>query len=106
MPRSPRGRSRSTPSPSRAKSWPRASSARCPRRPPRSRHLGAIAPAGASLDASVMIAPRFLALAATALACASAHAGFADRFKDPEDGAFDASEYLLDHRGVLPLPIL
>jgi hypothetical protein len=53
-----------------------------------------------------MNAPRFLAFAATALACASAHAGFADRFKDPEDGEFDASEYLLDHRGVLPLPIL
>jgi hypothetical protein len=53
-----------------------------------------------------MNAPRFLAFAATALAVASAHAGFADRFKDPEDGEFDASEYLLDHRGVLPLPIL
>lgn len=32
--------------------------------------------------------------------------GFLDRFRDPEDGMFDASSYLLDHRGVLPIPIL
>jgi hypothetical protein len=28
-----------------------------------------------------------------------------DRFRDPQDGAFDVSEYLLDHRGALPMPI-
>ena len=43
---------------------------------------------------------------AAALALANAHAGIMDRFKDPEDGAFDASEYLLDHRGALPVPIV
>jgi len=32
--------------------------------------------------------------------------GWRERFKDPEDGAFDASNYLLDYRGVLPVPIL
>jgi hypothetical protein len=32
--------------------------------------------------------------------------GFFDRFRDPEDGKFDASSYLLDHRGVLPVPIV
>ena len=40
------------------------------------------------------------------LAFTGAQAGFMDRFKDPEDGAFDASEYLLDHRGALPVPII
>ena len=40
------------------------------------------------------------------LACSGAQAAFMDRFKDPEDGAFDASEYLLDHRGALPVPII
>ena len=29
-----------------------------------------------------------------------------DRFIDPEDGSFDISEYLLDHRGALPVPII
>ena len=29
-----------------------------------------------------------------------------DRFTDPEDGAFDASEHLLQHRGALPVPIV
>jgi len=48
---------------------------------------------------------RILVLAA-AFAMARAHAGFMDRFKDPEDGEFDASEYLLDHKGVLPIPVL
>ena len=27
-------------------------------------------------------------------------------FTDPEDGAFDASEWLLDRRGLLPVPII
>jgi hypothetical protein len=42
-----------------------------------------------------------------AFAALAAHAaGWRERFTDPEDGAFDASNYLLDHRGVLPVPIL
>jgi hypothetical protein len=42
-----------------------------------------------------------------ALAASTAHAdSFLDRFKDPEDGKFDASEWLLDHKGVLPVPII
>lgn len=28
------------------------------------------------------------------------------RFKDPQDGAFDCSDYLLKHRGFLPVPFL
>jgi len=31
---------------------------------------------------------------------------FRDRFIDPEDGKFDMSNYLLDHRGALPVPII
>jgi hypothetical protein len=27
-----------------------------------------------------------------------------DKLRDPEDGALDASDYLLRHRGVLPAP--
>jgi hypothetical protein len=50
--------------------------------------------------------PARILVFAAALAFANAHAGFMDRFKDPEDGEFDASEYLLDHKGVLPIPVL
>jgi hypothetical protein len=32
--------------------------------------------------------------------------GWRERFIDPQDGEFDASNYLLDYRGVLPVPIL
>jgi outer membrane protein assembly factor BamA len=31
---------------------------------------------------------------------------FRDRFIDPDDGQFDMSNYLLDHRGALPVPII
>lgn len=37
---------------------------------------------------------------------AAAHAGFMDRFRDPEDGAFDMSTYLLESRGAFPVPII
>ena len=47
-----------------------------------------------------------LAALAASLCCTLAQGSFLDRFKDPEDGAFDASEYLLDHRGALPVPIV
>ena len=47
-----------------------------------------------------------VAAIAASLAAQPAGASWRDRFIDPEDGAFDASEYLLDHRGVLPVPIL
>ena len=43
---------------------------------------------------------------AASLSATAAGASWLDRFTDPEDGAFDASEYLLDHRGVLPVPIV
>ncbi|WP_455219757.1 hypothetical protein, partial [Kaarinaea lacus] len=33
-------------------------------------------------------------------------ASFSDRFIDPEDGMFDTSEWLLTHRGFLPVPII
>jgi Omp85 superfamily domain len=32
--------------------------------------------------------------------------GFRERFTDPEDGSFDISSYLLDHKGALPIPIV
>jgi hypothetical protein len=32
--------------------------------------------------------------------------GWRERFVDPEDGGLDASNYLLDYRGVLPAPII
>jgi hypothetical protein len=48
----------------------------------------------------------FALLAALALALPAGAQGWRDRFTDPEDGAFDASNYLLDHRGVLPVPIV
>ncbi|HEX4782089.1 MAG TPA: BamA/TamA family outer membrane protein [Usitatibacter sp.] len=45
-------------------------------------------------------------LAAWTLA-GTAHAlSLPDRFVDPEDGNLDASQYLLDHRGALPVPII
>jgi hypothetical protein len=48
-----------------------------------------------------------LAAAAALLASPSAVAqSFLDRFRDREDGAFDVSEYLLDHRGALVVPIV
>jgi hypothetical protein len=47
-----------------------------------------------------------LALAGAGLALPVRPEGLRERFTDPEDGAFDASEYLLDHRGVLPVPII
>jgi hypothetical protein len=33
-------------------------------------------------------------------------AGWLDAFKDPEDGQFDASKYLLERKGALPVPII
>lgn len=35
-----------------------------------------------------------------------AHAGLASVFTDPQDGKFDASSWLLEHKGFLPVPIL
>ena len=41
------------------------------------------------------------------LCATSVFAGsFSDRFIDPEDGMFDTSEWLLTHRGFLPVPII
>ncbi|MET0893077.1 MAG: BamA/TamA family outer membrane protein [Pseudoxanthomonas sp.] len=37
---------------------------------------------------------------------APAPQGFLAKFRDPEDGRLDASAWLLDHRGALPVPIL
>jgi hypothetical protein len=34
-----------------------------------------------------------------------AGAGVMDKFKDPEDGRFDLSDWLLDQKGVLPVPL-
>ena len=50
----------------------------------------------------------FLRFAALALAAAWAGPAFAlpEMLRDPEDGQLDLSDYLLKHRGVLPIPIL
>ena len=37
--------------------------------------------------------------------CASAQSG-SPSFRDPEDGAFDLSNYLLEHKGALPVPFV
>jgi len=35
------------------------------------------------------------------------HAGsFMDKFIDPKDGKFDTSDWLLHHRGFLPVPVI
>jgi hypothetical protein len=47
--------------------------------------------------------PRAIALLVLAL---NAAAALAEPFKDPQDGRFDASEWLLDQKGFLPVPIL
>ncbi len=46
------------------------------------------------------------AFAVVLLAAPARGEGLRERLTDPEDGAFDASEYLLDYRGVLPVPII
>ena len=48
---------------------------------------------------------RLLLATALALSC-QALAGERGLFKDPEDGAFDASEWLLDRKGFLPVPLV
>jgi hypothetical protein len=40
------------------------------------------------------------------LLSAPAHAGMMDQFRDPEDGKFDMSNYLLESKGAFPLPFL
>src|SRR4029450_299740 len=36
----------------------------------------------------------------------TAQAGWLDDFRDPEDGQFDATNYLLERKGALPVPII
>ena len=45
----------------------------------------------------------FMQLLSVSSACAD---GWLDAFRDPEDHALDASEWLLDRRGFLPVPIV
>jgi len=47
-----------------------------------------------------------MALAMTACTASLPAAAIPDRFKDADDGALDLSDYLLRHRGVLPVPIV
>jgi hypothetical protein len=59
---------------------------------------------------AVAALPRAATLALTValwVAAAPARAeGALDRFIDPDDGKFDMSEWLLDHKGFLPVPII
>ena len=52
------------------------------------------------------IARCFLACVAALGAALASAAGIPDRFLDPEDGKLDLSEWLLDHKGALPVPII
>ena len=56
---------------------------------------------GTAAGARRAAAALWLAVLAT-----SAHAGWFDKFKDPDDGAFDMGDWLLDQRGFLPMPII
>lgn len=47
-----------------------------------------------------------LAGALLMLCCGAATAGLFERFIDPETGDFDTSDWLLNHHGVLPVPII
>lgn len=47
-----------------------------------------------------------LAAAFSASSAASATGSWTDRFVDDEDGALDLSEHLIQHRGLLPVPII
>lgn len=53
---------------------------------------------------------KYLLLSAVAAACLFAalpsRAELPDRFRDPEDNQFDLSKHLLEHRGMLPVPIV
>lgn len=49
--------------------------------------------------------PRALLLCCLLLA-GSARADWLEGFRDPQDGRFDVSEWLLDRKGVLPVPLL
>lgn len=48
--------------------------------------------------------PRLVVLAVLAIA-RPASAGWPDVFRDPEDGRFDVSRYLLERKGALPVPL-
>ncbi len=45
-------------------------------------------------------------VAAVAAATSARAESFLEKLKDPEDGQFDLSNYLLDHKGALPVPIV
>ena len=47
-----------------------------------------------------------LAAALAIAASTAAHGGLFDKFVDADDGRFDLSDYLLRHRGVLPIPLI
>jgi len=49
---------------------------------------------------------RSVTLLSLMLAASLVQAAEGDRFTDPEDGRFDASEHLLTHKGMLPVPII
>src|SRR5215211_3133527 len=63
-------------------------------------------PSARSLFARSEMVRMAMALAMTACTASLPAAAIPDRLKDPEDGAFDLGDYLLRHRGVLPMPIV
>lgn len=40
------------------------------------------------------------------LLCGAVQAQLPDRFLDPDDGMLDLSKHLLEHKGILPVPII
>ena len=49
---------------------------------------------------------RFTLILAALLLAGPARADLLEGFRDPQDGKFDLSEWLLDRKGVLPVPLL
>src|SRR5204862_5192757 len=50
--------------------------------------------------------PRLACAALLALGCQAAAQDKGALFTDPQDGALDASEWLLDRKGFLPVPVV
>ncbi len=68
--------------------------------------MAAAACAGAAVAGAVAAGARLALFLLGVLVCAQALAEDGSVFTDPEDGALDASEWLLDKKGFLPVPMI
>lgn len=76
------------------------------RRNQQCRAAGVIDPQHAMNTPRTMLRGTLLALAIGLASTPALCDGWFDRFTDPRDGQLDLSEWLLDHRGFLPVPII